>query len=53
MEEAGFEPEVVEKEKCFFEELVVLKGIRKDKPQKDEVIRQDHMNESINSSTRV
>ena len=53
MEKAGFESEVVVKEKCFFEELVVLKGIRKDKPPKDEVIRNDHMNESINSSARV
>lgn len=34
MEEAGFESEAVIKEKCFFEELVVLKGILKDKPQK-------------------
>ncbi len=31
LEEAGFGSEVVAKEKCFFEELVVLKGILKDK----------------------
>lgn len=33
MEEAGLETEVVAKEKCFFEELVVLKGVLKGKPK--------------------
>ncbi|WP_370573028.1 HemK2/MTQ2 family protein methyltransferase [Methanomethylovorans sp.] len=35
MEEAGLETEVVSKEKCFFEELVVLKGILKAKPKEN------------------
>jgi release factor glutamine methyltransferase len=33
MEKSGLEAEVVAKEKCFFEELVVLKGILKGKPK--------------------
>ncbi len=35
MEGYGLDTEVVSKEKCFFEELVVLKGILKDDPEEN------------------
>ena len=35
MEDVGFEVDVVTKEKCFFEELFILKGVLKDKQEKD------------------